>query len=57
MFPPTSNKYLSNSVLASIDSIVETMDRENASWEIFDEFCMGMYNAAIPDELYLIWGV
>ena len=45
------NEYLSESVLAAINSIVETMDREKCIMGVFDEFCMGMYNAAIPDEL------
>ena len=49
--PYTGNEYLSESVLASIKSIVETMDRVKCIMGVFDEFCMGMYNAAIPDEL------
>ena len=55
--PYTDNESLSDSVLASIDSIVETMDREKCIMGVFDEFCMGMYNAAIPDELLFNIGV
>ena len=55
--PYTNNEYLSDSVLASIDSIVETIDREKCIMGVFDEFCMGMYNAAIPDELLFNIGV
>ena len=53
----TESKYLSESVLASINSIVEKMDRKKCIIGVFDEFCMGMYNAVIPDELLFEIGV
>ena len=52
-----SNEVLSESVMTSIDSIVETMDQKKCILGVFDEFCMGMYNAAIPDELLFNMGV
>lgn len=53
----TSNERLSESVEASIDSIVEAMDKNKCIMGVFDEFCMGMYNATIPDELLFDMGV
>mgnify|MGYP006280619341 CR=1 FL=1 len=37
--------------------IARDLDRRKAIMGVFDEFCMGMYNAAIPDELLFPTGV
>ena len=37
--------------------IAEDLDTNKAIMGVFDEFCMGMYNAAIPDELLFQTGV
>ena len=37
--------------------LAEDLDRNKAIMGVFDEFCMGMYNAAIPDELLFSTGV
>ncbi|MEO0453234.1 MAG: fucose isomerase [Verrucomicrobiota bacterium] len=37
--------------------IAQDLDRNKAIMGVFDEFCMGMYNAAIPDELLFQTGV
>lgn len=37
--------------------IAADLDRNKAIMGVFDEFCMGMYNAAIPDELMFRTGV
>ncbi len=37
--------------------IVKDLDQNKAIMGVFDEFCMGMYNAAIPDELLFPLGV
>lgn len=39
------------------DGIAADLDRNKAILGVFDEFCMGMYNAAIPDELLFKTGV
>jgi len=39
------------------DKIATDLDRNKAIMGVFDEFCMGMYNAAIPDELLFQTGV
>ena len=39
------------------DKIAKDLDRNKAIMGVFDEFCMGMYNAAIPDELLFQTGV
>lgn len=38
-------------------SIAADLDRNKAILGVFDEFCMGMYNATIPDELLFQTGV
>jgi len=38
-------------------TIADDLDRNKAIMGVFDEFCMGMYNAAIPDELLFQTGV
>lgn len=53
----TSDGRLSESVRESIHSIVKAMDKEKCIMGVFDEFCMGMYNATIPDELLFAMGV
>jgi hypothetical protein len=42
---------------ALAQSIVEDLDRNKSIMGVFDEFCMGMYNATIPDELLFPLGV
>lgn len=37
--------------------IARDLDKNKAIMGVFDEFCMGMYNAAIPDELLFQTGV
>ena len=37
--------------------IADDLDRRKSIMGVFDEFCMGMYNAAIPDELLFPTGV
>lgn len=37
--------------------IAEELDRKKAILGVFDEFCMGMFNAVIPDELLFRTGV
>ncbi|MEO0510118.1 MAG: fucose isomerase [Verrucomicrobiota bacterium] len=37
--------------------IAKDLDKNKAIMGVFDEFCMGMYNAAIPDELLFQTGV
>lgn len=37
--------------------IAKNLDKNKAIMGVFDEFCMGMYNAAIPDELLFQTGV
>jgi hypothetical protein len=37
--------------------IAQDLDQNKAIMGVFDEFCMGMYNAAIPDELLFPTGV
>ena len=39
------------------ERIAADLDRNKAIMGVFDEFCMGMYNAAIPDELLFPTGV
>ncbi len=39
------------------ERIALDLDRNKAILGVFDEFCMGMYNAAIPDELLFQTGV
>ncbi len=39
------------------EKIASDLDRNKAIMGVFDEFCMGMYNAAIPDELLFPTGV
>jgi hypothetical protein len=42
---------------AVADKLAKDLDRHKAILGIFDEFCMGMYNAVIPDELLFQTGV
>lgn len=42
---------------AVAEKLAEDLDRNKAILGIFDEFCMGMYNAVIPDELLFQTGV
>lgn len=55
------NKYKSKAAPAKAKkvavSIAQDLDRNKAIMGVFDEFCMGMYNAAIPDELLFQTGV
>jgi hypothetical protein len=39
------------------EKIASDLDRNKAIMGVFDEFCMGMYNATIPDELLFQTGV
>ncbi|QYY36431.1 hypothetical protein [Ruficoccus sp. ZRK36] len=39
------------------EKIAADLDKNKAIMGVFDEFCMGMYNAAIPDELLFPLGV
>ena len=39
------------------EKIATDLDRNKAIMGVFDEFCMGMYNATIPDELLFQTGV
>ena len=39
------------------DKLAKDLDKNKAIMGVFDEFCMGMYNAAIPDELLFQTGV
>lgn len=39
------------------DKIATDLDRNKAILGVFDEFCMGMYNATIPDELLFQTGI
>ncbi|MDP0501132.1 MAG: fucose isomerase [Verrucomicrobiota bacterium JB022] len=39
------------------EAIAQDLDRKKSIMGVFDEFCMGMYNAAIPDELLFRTGV
>ncbi|WP_269522377.1 hypothetical protein [Coraliomargarita parva] len=39
------------------DKLAADLDKKKAIMGVFDEFCMGMYNAAIPDELLFQTGV
>ena len=39
------------------DKIAADLDKNKAIMGVFDEFCMGMYNATIPDELLFQTGV
>ncbi|MFO8027982.1 MAG: fucose isomerase [Opitutales bacterium] len=60
---PTSHvkKYKSKAAPAKIkrvaSGIAKDLDKHKAILGVFDEFCMGMYNAAIPDELLFQTGV
>jgi len=55
------NKYKSKATPAKLkkvaEKIADDLDRNKAIMGVFDEFCMGMYNAAIPDELLFQTGV
>ncbi len=54
-------KYKSKAAPAKAKKIAATiakdLDKNKAIMGVFDEFCMGMYNAAIPDELLFRTGV
>lgn len=39
------------------ESIAADLDKNKAIFVVFDEFCMAMYNATIPDELLFKTGV
>lgn len=51
--PPKASKRANDVALR----IAKDLDRNKAILGVFDEFCMGMYNAAIPDELLFSTGV
>ena len=54
-------KYNSTGTPARLKKVAEKiatdLDRNKAIMGVFDEFCMGMYNATIPDELLFQTGV
>ena len=54
-------KYKSKAAPAKVkkvaSKIASDLDKNKAIMGVFDEFCMGMYNAAIPDELLFPTGV
>ncbi len=60
---PTAHvkKYKSTGTPARLKKVAEKiatdLDRNKAIMGVFDEFCMGMYNATIPDELLFQTGV
>ena len=60
---PTAHvkKYKSKGTPARLKKVAEKiatdLDRNKAIMGVFDEFCMGMYNATIPDELLFQTGV
>jgi hypothetical protein len=60
---PTAHvkKYKSMGTPARLKKVAEKiatdLDRNKAIMGVFDEFCMGMYNATIPDELLFQTGV
>ena len=60
---PTTHvkKYKSTGTPARLKKVAEKiatdLDRNKAIMGVFDEFCMGMYNATIPDELLFQTGV
>tara|TARA_B100000989_G_scaffold100597_1_gene73489 strand:- start:7071 stop:8696 length:1626 start_codon:yes stop_codon:yes gene_type:complete len=60
---PTTHvkKYRSTGTAARLKKVAEKianeLDRNKAIMGVFDEFCMGMYNATIPDELLFQTGV
>ncbi len=43
--------------VSAIDRIIHDLDFKKAILGVFDEFCMGMYNATIPDEYLFPLGV
>ena len=55
--PYDQSTSLSSDSLRIVDSIVDDLDQNKAILGVFDEFCMGMYNATIPDELLFKMGV
>ena len=55
--PYDQSTSLSSDSLKIVDSIVADLDQNKAILGVFDEFCMGMYNATIPDELLFKMGV
>lgn len=52
-----SNPSLFEDRLETINIIVKELKQHHAILGVFDEFCMGMYNATIPDELLFPLGV
>ncbi|MGZ0654848.1 fucose isomerase [Coraliomargarita sp. W4R53] len=58
---PHVSKYKTRQTPARLKKIAEKiatdLDRNKAIMGVFDEFCMGMYNATIPDELLFQTGV
>ncbi len=52
-----SPKGLSDQLKKTAVSIASDLDRNKSIMGVFDEFCMGMYNATIPDELMFPTGV
>ncbi|MFP4352009.1 MAG: fucose isomerase [Puniceicoccaceae bacterium] len=52
-----SPKGLPDRLKKTAESISSDLDRNKSIMGVFDEFCMGMYNAAIPDELLFPTGV
>ena len=54
---PYNSKDLDKKSDDIISTIINELDTKKAIMGVFDEFCMGMYNAAIPDELMFPLGV
>jgi L-fucose isomerase-like protein len=54
---PVSSVVLPDEMLELGEGLAETLRREKAILGVFDEGCMGMYNAIIPDELLHPLGV
>ncbi|WOO41606.1 hypothetical protein [Rubellicoccus peritrichatus] len=52
-----SPKKISSRCKKVAEKIAEDLDRNKTIIGVFDEFCMGMYNATIPDELLFPTGI
>ena len=52
-----SGKQTTSKLKNVASKIAKDLDKNKAIMGVFDEFCMGMYNAAIPDELLFQTGV
>ena len=52
-----TNNHFTTEEIKILNTIVEKLDKNKAIMGVFDEFCMGMYNATIPDEFLFKMGV